>query len=222
MSEVQAAPAKRGPKQSPLAAPAADPMEAPVETEANATPPGEADSDGKINFPKVAKKPESSHPKAERPVNKFVPPKDKHGSKLQQSHIHLSAEVQRFITIKPPAGVTPKDVMRPNFWDNVLRGNRVTISPMDEVRVMPQDGAWYGVFLITFVGRGETRVEQLFFKELYNISPSAMETSKYKVHFHSPAFKWCVTRKRDGVLMGKDYATPEAAIRRMAILTPED
>lgn len=130
--------------------------------------------------------------------------------KLNEVDFSLTESVQMFITVTPPVGTTREDMLTPSFWTHVAR----RMKPMSEVRAMPRDGNWYGVYLVIYADQSHARVKELSFHVLDSVADPGAEADPYYVSWISPApnVQFGVRRKSDKHIMEKGFRTRELAL----------
>jgi len=147
---------------------------------------------------KLEEKPEAPK-KIKEPVIRSV--------KLAEADFEITESMQPFYTAVPPAGTTREDLKNPMFWSHVAKRLRT----MSEIRVMPKDGSWYGVYLVTFCDEIQVKVHELDFHKLGKVE--TLENAKCEIKWVSPAdgVKWCVVRKEDKFRLSAGHETQESA-----------
>jgi len=128
--------------------------------------------------------------------------------KLNEADFSLTESVQMFVTITPPVGTTREDILKPIFWTHVAR----RLKSLTEVRAMPKDGRWYGIYLVLYADQFQAQVKELAFYDLDTIKEPESETDPYYVEWISPPIKYGVRRKADKHIMKDGFATKEQAI----------
>ena len=128
--------------------------------------------------------------------------------KLNEVDFSLTESVQMFITVTPPVGTTREDMLTPSFWTHVAR----RMKPMSEVRAMPRDGNWYGVYLVIYADQSHARVKELSFHDLDSVADPSVEADQYFVKFISPPVRYGVIRKSDNHVMKDRFQTRESAL----------
>ena len=128
--------------------------------------------------------------------------------KLAEGEFKLTESEQIFQTAIPPVGTTREDMLNPVFWTHVARYMR----PMSEIRVMPRDGARYGLYLVIFADRVSARVKELGFWPLENIKPEDVDNGAFFVKWIAPPVRFGVMRKVDNTVVKDGFQTKEDAI----------
>lgn len=127
--------------------------------------------------------------------------------KLSEADFSLTESVQPFITITPPVGTSREDILAPIFWSHVAR----RMKPMSEIRALPKDGAWYGIYLVLYADNISARVVELEFYQLEVLSEPEVDTDPYFVKWISPPVKWGVIRRVDKSVAKDGFATKSQA-----------
>lgn len=125
--------------------------------------------------------------------------------KCAEADFYLTEEIQSMYTIHPPVGTQPEDVMQPIFWAHVAKRLR----PMAEIRVMPKDGTWYGVFLVIYADDHSATVKELSLTPV-DVS-EAGDNEVYFVKWISPPLKWGVVRKADNARIKDGFDDQKSA-----------
>jgi len=126
--------------------------------------------------------------------------------KVAEADFFLTEEIQSMYTIHPPVGTQPEDVMQPIFWAHVARKLR----PMAEIRVMPKDGTWYGIYLVLYADDNSANVQEL---AIYPIDVSeGGDSDVYYVKWVSPPLKFGVIRKADNARIQDGFASKKDAV----------
>lgn len=133
--------------------------------------------------------------------------------KLSEADFALTEQVQGFWTCQPPTGTKPEDLENPIFWSHVAR----FMQPLSEIRAMPKDGSWYGLFICTYCDRVQARVKKL---KVWRIDMSVdvdLGEEKYYVKYISPApdYRFGIFRRADNEVMEKGFHTKGDALRKM-------
>lgn len=126
---------------------------------------------------------------------------------LSEADFEITEAKQAFFTAIAAEGTTPKEVLNPVFWKHVAK----RLSTMAEVRVMPRDGSWYGVYLVTFCDKLQVHVQELQHHKLEEFHD--MSAQLYLVEWKGPAIKFCVVRKEDNERVSENHETKAAAAR---------
>lgn len=129
--------------------------------------------------------------------------------KLHEADFTLTESAQVFNTVTPPVGTTREDMLQPIFWSHVASRLR----PMTEIRAMPKDGAWYGLYLVLYADRTQAKVKELGFWPVAEQAESVPETQDYEVKWISPPCKFGVIRKADREPVKDGFASKEDATR---------
>lgn len=126
-------------------------------------------------------------------------------------HLNTSEHYNSNWTHFVPAGSTKEDVLDPSFWGNVARQLRIG----DEIKIMTEDMAWRGLFLVRAVGRVEAVVQLIDYVDLGEktaaLTPAA--ESPYEVKWGSPAVKWRVHLRSNGEVVKDMFQTREEAAK---------
>ncbi len=128
--------------------------------------------------------------------------------KLNEADFSLTESVQMFITVTPPIGTTREDMLKPIFWTHVAR----RLKAFSEVRAMPRDGKWYGIYLVLYADQSQAKLKELSFHVLDDVEDSVVESDPYLVKFISPPVRYGVIRKADNHVMKDKFQTREAAL----------
>lgn len=122
--------------------------------------------------------------------------------------------------VTPVEGVTPDDLLRPEYWVHQAR----TLRPFDRIAAIPDDQKWYASYLVLEVGTGYARLVLLWKVDIDPAGEALPEMSPVEVQFKGPHLKHVVIRKSDLVVLkegiakkteaeawARDYATRIAA-----------
>ncbi len=131
--------------------------------------------------------------------------------KLSEADLHFTEHRQPFHTVTAPVGTTREDVLKPEFWNHVAK----RIGPMAEIRIMPKDGAWYGVYLVTYADKIRVRVHELSFHNLDAATPEDLEDSDRYIKWSGPVAKFRVIRKSDDVVLKEGLGSKVEAMKWM-------
>lgn len=131
--------------------------------------------------------------------------------KIAEAEFTLTEAAQIFQTATPPAGTTREDVLDPVFWAHVAKNLR----PMSEIRIMPKDGAWYGVYLCLYADRTQAKIVELSYHPMSSIKEE-VTASGYEVKWISPPVKWGVIRLADKENVKDGFPTKEEAQKWLA------
>lgn len=126
--------------------------------------------------------------------------------KISEADFTLTEAVQIFQTATPSAGTTREDVLDPIFWAHVAKNLR----PMTEIRIMPKDGSWYGVYLCIYADRTQAKVVELSFHKMSEVVEEAVPTG-YEVKWRGPVAKWGVVRLADKESVQDGFPAKEEA-----------
>ena len=130
---------------------------------------------------------------------------------LNEADFTLTEAAQVFNTVTPPAGTTREDMLRPLFWAHVAKNLR----PLTEVRAMPKDGSWYGLYLVLYADRTQAKVKELGFWSLDESAP-APDAEDYEVKWISPPSKWGVIRLADKEKVQDGFPSKDEALKWLA------
>jgi hypothetical protein len=129
--------------------------------------------------------------------------------KLAESDFHQTEHKQPFYTVTPPAGTTREVVLEPWFWTHVAK----RMVAMSELRIMPVDGAWYGIYLVLYSDVLQARLVELSFHSLEKVS--LVTEGEFYVKWGSPAVKFRVHRTSDNKVLKEGFDRKEDAERWM-------
>ena len=127
--------------------------------------------------------------------------------KLSEADFSLTESVQMMITVTPPVGTKREEMLDPVFWAHVAR----RMKPMTEIRAMPKDGAWYGIYLVIYADYLQAKIKELGFWDLDTLSEPEKETDDYEVTWISPPVRFGVRRKSDKEIVKAHFQTKEQA-----------
>ena len=126
--------------------------------------------------------------------------------KIAEADFQPTEQVQGMYTAYPPIGTTPEDVQNPIFWAHVAP----KMKAMTEIRVMPKDGTWYGIYLCLYADQHQATVKEL---QLFPIDvQSETDAEKYFVKWISPPLKWGIIRKDDNERIKDGFDTKKQAV----------
>lgn len=109
----------------------------------------------------------------------------------------------KYFVADAEVGVTPEQVMDPNYWAHVAAG----IDPFDKIEVRAEDGSWVAHLVAVSCERHYTKVilDRLI-KIEENVERDA-PSSKYKVEFKGTHHKFVVVRLADGQVLQSGFKT---------------
>ena len=128
--------------------------------------------------------------------------------KLSEADLALTESLQIFYTATPPVGTTREDMLKPIFWSHVAR----KLKPLTEIRAIPKDGKWYGVYLVLYADQVSAQLKELSFHSLETLSDPSEAADKYEVKWISPPVRFGIIRKADNVTIKDRFQTKEEAI----------
>lgn len=134
--------------------------------------------------------------------------KTKMVKKLSEADLSLTESMQIFYTACPQVGTKREDLLKPIFWAHVAKKLR----PMSEIRVMPKDGAWYGVYLVVYSDQVQAKVKELAFHQLSSDVEEAEPNDPYTIKWISPPVKFGVIRNADKTVVKDGFKTKEEAV----------
>jgi hypothetical protein len=128
------------------------------------------------------------------------------------------AQVQRFEfdntvwSVSVDAGLPFEEVLKPEFWANVVRPKNMKIG--DELKVTPNDNSWRAHLLVRDCGAVWAKVGVLSKVEFEAQEESGDQSvSGFRVEWQGLANKHVVIREKDGAIIAKGFKTkPEAQI----------
>lgn len=116
----------------------------------------------------------------------------------------MGAEFARQVfRIIPKAGVTMEQIANPEYFGNVAR----RINPHDLIEVVPEDGAYYALLIVTNTGKMSVKTQALSFVELSEKRTKIDLTTlgeMFDVNYAGPVAKWRVLRKSDNTVISPD------------------
>lgn len=127
--------------------------------------------------------------------------------RLSEAEFSLTESVQMMITVTPPVGTKREEMLEPIFWSHVAR----RMKPMTEIRAMPRDGAWYGIYLVIYADHLQAKLKEIGFWDLDTLSEPESETDEYDVKWISPPVRFGVIRKSDKSVIKDKFQTKEQA-----------
>ena len=127
--------------------------------------------------------------------------------RLSEAEFSLTESVQMMITVTPPVGTKREEMLDPVFWSHVAR----RMKPLTEIRAMPRDGAWYGIYLVIYADHLQAKIKELGFWDLDTLSEPEAESDDYEVKWISPPVRFGVRRKSDGEIVKDKFQTKEQA-----------
>lgn len=114
-------------------------------------------------------------------------------------------------SVQPYQGTTVNDLLDPTYWKLTAR----RFQPNDEIRVVPEDGAWRAHLYVTFASATEVFVQVLDHKELTNVDPTKTATDAYVAEWIAPPVRFGVRRKSDKEVIQSGFPTLEKAVQWM-------
>jgi hypothetical protein len=129
--------------------------------------------------------------------------------KLAESDFQLTEHKQPFYTVTAPVGTTREAVLMPAFWTHVAK----RMVAMSEIRIMPLDGAWYGIYLVLYADAIQAKLVELSFHDLGGVAVDA--GGEFYVKWGSPAVKFRVLRTSDDSVLKDGFDKKEQAERWM-------
>jgi hypothetical protein len=109
------------------------------------------------------------------------------------------AHLTHFVTVEP--GTTIDDVLKPEFWRNVVLG----LNPSDHIEVEATDGSFFADLRVRGKGKSWAKVR------LHHVShhePDEDDSDAWKESYvvtTRPSQGFVILRKSDNVVVGKDY-----------------
>src|SRR3990167_1232526 len=128
--------------------------------------------------------------------------------KLSEANLALTESLQIFYTATPPVGTTREDMLKPIFWSHVAR----KLKPLTEIRAIPKDGLWYGVYLVLYADQLQAKLKELSFYSLEALEEPGSVADPYIVEWISPPVKYGIRRKADKHVMKDGFHTKDQAI----------
>lgn len=128
---------------------------------------------------------------------------------LQVSRWQLGEFLNARHSVSPAAGTPFDDLLRPEFWANIVR-----LKPGDIIEVRPEDQSYYAELYVIRRDRNAASVcvirEPVKLEPAYKPLPGAV---KYAIEFAGPIGQWRVRRLSDNAVM-KDRCGTENDARR--------
>ena len=128
--------------------------------------------------------------------------------KLSEADFSLTESLQMFITVTPQVGTTREDMLKPIFWSHVAR----RLKPMAEIRALPKDGNWYGVYLVTYSDNIQAQLKELAYYPLENSVEPLADSDPFYVEWISPPVKYGIRRKADKAIVKDGFASKDQAL----------
>ena len=128
--------------------------------------------------------------------------------KLNEADFSLTESVQMFITVTPAVGTTREDMLKPVYWTHVAR----RLKALSEIRAMPKDGKWYGIYLVLYADQSQAKLKELAFYDLEKMEAPDSDSDPYIVKFISPPVRYGIIRKSDNHVMKDKFQTKEEAM----------
>src|SRR3990167_6885087 len=128
--------------------------------------------------------------------------------KLSEADLALTESLQIFYTATPPVGTTREDMLNPIFWSHVAR----KLKSLTEIRAMPKDGLWYGVYLVLYADQQQAKLKELSFHSLEVLEEPGTAADPYTVEWISPPVRYGIRRKADKHVMKDGFQTKDQAI----------
>jgi hypothetical protein len=135
----------------------------------------------------------------------------KSSRRLTEDRIKRAQGAYTVHALTPYAGTTLEDLLDPLYWKLTAR----RFVPGDELRVVPEDGAWYAHLFVTFASISEVFVQELFYKKLVNVDESQIDTGEYEAKWIAPPVRFGVRRKSDQEVIKSGFATLDKAVEWM-------
>lgn len=126
--------------------------------------------------------------------------------KLPAARFHLAEHKRNVYLIVPPEGTPFEAVLDAAYLGHVAARLRIG----DRVEVMPEDGAYFGELLVTYVERQTAKVEVLRKIDLGAIDVPA-EAPDFEIRFKGPQRQHSVVRVSDKSVVKDGFATKDAA-----------
>ncbi|MEN9903117.1 MAG: hypothetical protein RL651_1781 [Pseudomonadota bacterium] len=112
----------------------------------------------------------------------------------------------------PDAGTPYSRVLEPSYWALVASNLR----PMDEIKVIPQDLAYYAHLLVVSVSRMDVFVKEISKADFEPVKTEETDLGDYVIKYSGPIAKHRVIRTKDGQVMAENISTKEEARRWIA------
>lgn len=112
--------------------------------------------------------------------------------------------------IKPDAGISLEQVLRPEFLAHVA----AKLRPLDEIIVNPKDGAYYALLQVRSASRIEAVCEVILEKSFAPLARVAQsEEKQFITRYCSPAVQWQVLRASDKLVVSENFPDEASAAR---------
>lgn len=109
-------------------------------------------------------------------------------------------------------GVTRERLLDSDYWAVVSQD----FQPFDTVSIIAQDRSFYMEALVVDCGRGYARLEELLYKPLAPMLVVADALpAGFSIEYDGPDSQWTVHRLCDGVIMGTNFTTRDAALQHL-------
>lgn len=107
-------------------------------------------------------------------------------------------------------GVKREDLMKPEYWSLIAP----KCKPWDQIKVLADDGTFYGEYLVLSCGRAWVKVFEMKFVNLTSSDVSVTQADAqdgYTVKWRGPHAKWSVIRDKDASVIHDGEAAEDAA-----------
>lgn len=130
-------------------------------------------------------------------------------TQLQTARFKFTEHENNDWTAYPETGTPFEALLDSSYWAHVS----AKMKPFDEIRVIAEDGTYYGRLLVQDAGRLYAKVAKLAFVELNKVDVvqgSAASLAGYEVKWRGPHEKWSVLRGKDVLVSGKSKDEAQA------------
>lgn len=121
-------------------------------------------------------------------------------TQLQTNRFKLTEHENNDWTVYPEHGTPFEAVLEAGFWAHVSAKMR----PYDEIRVIAEDGSYYGRLIVQDAGKLYAKVAKLEYIELnkVDVQQAGPILQGHEVKWRGPVDKWCVMRGKDALKKG--------------------
>lgn len=112
----------------------------------------------------------------------------------------------------PEAGTPYSRVLEPTYWALVSQNLR----PMDEIKVIPQDLAYYAHLLVISVSKMDVFVKEISKVDFEPVKTEESDQGEYLIKYAGPLAKHRIIRKKDNQVLVENISTKEEARRWIA------
>lgn len=122
-------------------------------------------------------------------------------TQLTSNRFRSNEHENNYWTVYPEHGTPFEALLDPGYWAHVS----AKMKPYDELRVIAEDGSYYGKLLVQDAGKLYAKVAKLEYYDLnvVEVKQAGVALEGHEVKWRGPVDKWCVVRGKDVLVKGK-------------------